>query len=127
VQGTGGHIATLSSSMDFRNAAHRHSHVAAEHDVRRFASVRVLGVVRIRRVFPNVSMPEALIAQSFCQRLLIHAAMLAKLPYCARTLHHDLALTFSVAQKRLRPSRDIGGRRGKSVPSSGEKIVGYCL
>ena len=35
-------------------------------------------------------------------------------------------LAFSRVQKRLRPSRDIGGRRGKGVPSSGEKIVGYC-
>jgi hypothetical protein len=31
-----------------------------------------------------------------------------------------------LSQKRLRPSRDIGGRRGKGVPSSGEKIDIAC-
>ena len=75
---TSRHIEAIARAILLRLAAHRHRHLAAQHDMRCHARMGVIGILRVRLVFPNITMTEALTAQFFHQRLFIHAAILTK-------------------------------------------------
>ena len=130
---TGRHVATFTGFVRCRRTGHHQRHLAAQNDVCRLLRMRVIGIVRVRPVFPNVSVAKTFISKFLRQRLLVHAAILPKSTSPPRplfTADNSLPTTRNplllLAQKRLRPSRDIGGRRGKGVPSSGEKIDIAC-
>jgi hypothetical protein len=74
-----GHVATFTGSVCFRRAVHRQRHLAAQKDVRGLFHVRVIGVVCVWPVFPNVSIAKAFMTQFLRQRLLVHAAILPNL------------------------------------------------
>src|ERR1700730_12820488 len=77
--------------------------------------MRMIGIVRVRPVLPNVGVPKSLCSQLFGQLSLIHAAILTKdhqantLPPHGALLYHPLSTYPLLAQKRLRPSRGIWG------------------
>jgi hypothetical protein len=73
-----GYIATFTGSVYFRRTVHRQRHLAAQNDVCGLFHVRVIRVVCVWPVFPNISIAKAFVTQLLHQRLLVHAAILPK-------------------------------------------------
>jgi len=55
-----GNIAAITHTVGLRLSGHRERHLAFEDDVRRQVGVRVVGIMRVRRVLPNIGMRETL-------------------------------------------------------------------
>jgi hypothetical protein len=107
-----GHVESIADPVRIRLAGHTNPHLAFQNDVCRFFPVRVIGVSRVRSVFPHVGMRKTLALQLSDVFLLIHRQECSA-PGSSRKR----------VQRRQRPPCRNGGCCRKGAPSSGEKIV----
>ena len=63
----GRNVASVTHTVRVRFAAHRKRHLAIENKVRREARVRVIGIVGVRAILPDVSVRKALRFELFAK------------------------------------------------------------
>jgi hypothetical protein len=60
------HIATVARSISRRLSIHCQCHLARQNNMRRFASMRMVGIKRLRPVLPHKRMLKSFRAKLFC-------------------------------------------------------------
>jgi hypothetical protein len=99
-----GHVESIADPVCVRLAGHANPHLAFQNDVRRFYSMRMIGISRVRPVFPHVCMRKTLALQLSDIFLLIHGKSVARRAVCANVFGDDNALPaeMGVAAERAR-------------------------
>jgi hypothetical protein len=65
MQSAGRHVAALSDSIGLRLPLYREGHLALQNDMRGIGRVRVLGIIGIGGILPNIGVPKPSLASCF--------------------------------------------------------------